>query len=268
MFSIKEKPEIFRKAYELTNINLVPKKYYKDITINNINVRIFNDSNKKTIIYLHGGGFVTGSINTHSNICYKISKYLNAKLISIEYSLAPEKKFPYQLHEIASVCKEILKINKNVSIMGDSAGANLAFATNILLKNKFKNIIMIYPCTQTNYTSNTKFKSVIKNSAKSTLTKESLRDYMSLYLKNTKDYNNKYVNLLKNNWLFNCPTTIIITGTSDPLHDEGVELKNKLERFKVKVHYLDIKDAKHGFLTNNIDTKYTEKTLEFIKSIL
>lgn len=268
MLSIKEKTEIFRKAYELANVNMVPKKFYKDITINNINVRIFNDVSKKVIVYLHGGGFVVGSVNTHSNICYKISKYLDAKVISIDYSLAPEKKFPCQLQEISFICKEILNEYKDVSIMGDSAGANLAFATNLLLKNKFKNIIMVYPCTQTNYTSSTKFKSVIKNSAKSTLTKESLRDYMSLYLKKQKDYNNKYVNLLKNNWLFKCPRTIIITGTCDPLHDEGVELKNKLERFKVEVHHLDIINAKHGFLTRISDNKNTLETLDFIKMYL
>ena len=106
------------------------------------------------------------------------------------------------------------------------------------------------------------------NSGKSILTKESLRDYMSLYLSKPKDYNNKFVNLLKNNWLFNYPKTIIITGTQDPLHDEGVELKNKLERFSVYVNHLDIENAKHGFLTSIIDQKYTDNTIEFLKKYL
>ena len=61
---------------------------------------------------------------------------------------------------------------------------------------------MAYPTTQTDYTSKTKFKSLIDNSGKTLLTKESLRDYFALYLKNDKDYKDKRVNLLHNNWLF------------------------------------------------------------------
>lgn len=71
--------------------------------------------------------------------------------------------------------------------MGDSAGANLAFSVSTVnRKLKFKEIIMAYPTTQTDYTSKTKFKSVIENSGKTLLTKESLRDYFSLYLKMIK----------------------------------------------------------------------------------
>ncbi len=268
MLSIKEKPNVYRKIYELSNINLVPKEEYRDTLINNVLVRIFNEKSKRILVYIHGGGFVIGSINTHSNICKRLADELNYQVISIEYSLAPEKKFPYQINEIEGVCKHLLKQYKTISIMGDSAGANLAFASIRNIKKYIDNLIMVYPCTQTDYTSNTKFKSVIKNSGKSVLTKESLRDYMSLYLNKQKDYNNKLVNLLKNNWLFNYPKTIIITGTQDPLHDEGVELKNKLERFSVYVNHLDIENAKHGFLTSIIDQKYTDNTIEFLKKYL
>lgn len=155
---------------------------------------------------------------------------------------------------------------KNVSIMGDSAGANLAFAVAIKNKKlKFKEVILAYPATQTDYTSNTKYKSVLKNSGKTFLTKESLRDYLSMYLRNDKDYKNPYVNLLKNNWLFGFPKTTIITGTLDPLHDEGIALKEKLERFLVPVRHLDLQGAPHAFLTNNIFHQYRDLTIEFLK---
>ena len=265
---MKDNIELYRKVDELTNLNTVPKRYYKDFKILDTDVRIFNEGSKKILIYVHGGGFVSGGLNTHSNLCYKLSKDLNVCVISIDYKLAPEYKFPYQINEIEGVCKYLLKQYKTISIMGDSAGANLAFASIRNIKKYIDNLIMVYPCTQTDYTSNTKFKSVIKNSGKSILTKESLRDYMSLYLSKPKDYNNKFVNLLKNNWLFNYPKTIIITGTQDPLHDEGVELKNKLERFSVYVNHLDIENAKHGFLTSIIDQKYTDNTIEFLKKYL
>ena len=264
--SIKDNIDLYRKIDEITSINTISKKNYRDAVILNTNVRIFNENSDKTLIYLHGGGWVSGSLNTHSNICFKLAKELNVCVISLDYPLAPEHKFPEGLNKIEKVCQEIFKTKKNVAIMGDSAGANLAFA--VVAKNrklKFKEVILVYPATQTDYTSKTKYKSVLKNSGKTFLTKESLRDYLSLYLKNTKDYKNPSVNLLKNNWLFGLPKTTIVTGTLDPLHDEGIALKEKLERFLVPVRHLDIEGATHGFLTNNIDHKFRNMTIEFLK---
>ena len=264
--SIKDNIELYRKIDELTSINTVSKKNYRDDKILNMDVRIFNENSNKTLIYLHGGGWVSGSLNTHSNICYKLSKELNTCVIALYYLLAPENKFPSALNEIDLICQEIFKKYNNISIMGDSAGANLAFAVAIKNKKlKFKEVILAYPATQTDYTSNTKYKSVLKNSGKTFLTKESLRDYLSMYLRNDKDYKNPYVNLLKNNWLFGFPKTTIITGTLDPLHDEGVALKEKLERFLVPVRHLDIEGAPHAFLTNNIFHQYRNLTIEFLK---
>lgn len=264
--SIKDNIELYRKIDEITSMNTVSKKNYRDDKILNMNVRIFNESSNKTLIYLHGGGWVSGSLDTHSNICYKLSKELNTCVIALDYPLAPENKFPIALNEIDLVCQEIMKRNDNVSIMGDSAGANLSFAVAIKTRKlRFKEVILAYPATQTDYTSNTKYKSVLKNSGKTFLTKESLRDYLSMYLRNDKDYKNPYVNLLKNNWLFGFPKTTIITGTLDPLHDEGVALKEKLERFLVPVRHLDLEGAPHAFLTNNIDHKYRDITIEFLK---
>lgn len=264
--SIKDNIELYRKIDELTSINTVSKKNYRDDKILNMDVRIFNENSNNTLIYLHGGGWVSGSLNTHSNICYKLSKELNTCVIALDYPLAPENKFPSALNEIDLVCQEIFKKYNNISIMGDSAGANLAFAVVIKIRKlKFKEVILVYPATQTDYTSNTKYKSVLKNSGKTFLTKESLRDYLSMYLRNEKDYKNPYVNLLKNNWLFGFPKTTIITGTLDPLHDEGIALKEKLERFLVPVRHLDIDGAPHAFLTNNINHKYRDMAIEFLK---
>lgn len=264
--SIKDNIELYRKIDELTSINTVSKKNYRDDKILNMDVRIFNENSNNTLIYLHGGGWVSGSLNTHSNICYKLSKELNTCVIALDYPLAPENKFPSALNEIDLVCEKIMENYKNVSIMGDSAGANLAFAVAIKNKKlKFKEVILGYPAAQTDYTSNTKYKSVLKNSGKTFLTKESLRDYLSMYLRNDKDYKNPYVNLLKNNWLFGFPKTTIITGTLDPLHDEGIALKEKLERFLVPVRHLDLQGAPHAFLTNNIFHQYRDLTIEFLK---
>jgi len=106
---MKDNIELYRKVDELTNLNTIPKRYYKDFKILDTDVRIFNEESKRILIYVHGGGFVSGGLNTHSNLCYKLSKSLNVCVISIDYKLAPEYKFPYQINEINKVCEEIFK---------------------------------------------------------------------------------------------------------------------------------------------------------------
>lgn len=255
----------YRKLQEMVSPNIA-KKDYEDSYVDDIPVRVFNKDKENIIIYIHGGGWVSGSLNTHSSIATKLAKTLDAQVVLVGYSLAPEVKFPHSLDEISLVCKYYSNHYTNISIMGDSAGANMAFSVASINKDiKFTSVVMIYPATQTDYSSNTKYASVINNSGKSLLTKESLRSYMKMYLRNSKDYKDKRVNLLRNNWLFGFPKVVLITGMLDPLHDEGVALKNKLQRYLVNVKHLDLEGAYHGFITRPLEHKYTSKTLEFIK---
>ena len=55
---MKDNIELYRKVDELTNLNTVPKRYYKDFRILDTDVRIFNEESKRILIYVHGGGFV------------------------------------------------------------------------------------------------------------------------------------------------------------------------------------------------------------------
>lgn len=264
--SLQDNIKMYRKIQEMTSPNTINKKYYEDQNILGVKVRIFNKMAQKVLIYIHGGGWVAGSLNTHSNICFHLAKELDRKVVSIDYSLAPENKFPVAIYEIQKVARELFKSYNNMDIMGDSAGANLAFAVATSAKDlKFNKIIMVYPATQTDYTIKTKYKSVITNSGKSMLAKESLRDYLKMYLRSDRDYKDKRVNLLRNYWLFGLPEVLIVTGSLDPLHDEGVALKDKLQRYFVKTKHLDLDGATHGFLTNPLDHKYTLATLNFIK---
>ena len=74
--------------------------------------------------------------------------------------------------------------------------------------------------------------------------------------------------ILKSKKLFGLPKTLIVTGTLDPLHDEGVALAKKLKRHLVSVKHYDLENAPHGFFTNILDKKYTRKTIELIKGFI
>ena len=89
-----------------------------------------------------------------------------------------------------------------------------------------------------------------------------------LYAPLKEDRQSKFVNLLQAKRLFGLTKTLIITGTNDPLHDEGVALAKKLKRHFVRVKHYDLNGAYHGFMTNVLDKKFTELTIELIKGFI
>lgn len=272
--------KLYRLIQNLLCPNIIKGSKYSDIKLNDITLRIFDPNNKsKILIYIHGGGWVSGNLDTHCNICYKLAEKLNRKVISIGYRLAPEYPFPAGLNDCYIVTKNIMenieKLNiksKDVIIMGDSAGANLAMSVSLIgLHNKtFRvgKIIMIYPTTQTDYSKKSIYKSLFYNDNKGFLTRKYLENWTNMYLPDEESKDNQYVNLMNAKRLFGLPKTLIITGTNDPLHDEGIAFAKKLRRHLVCVRNYDLKNATHGFFSNIIDKKWTDKTIELIKGFI
>lgn len=87
-----------------------------------------------TVVYLHGGGFIAGSIDTHDNPARVIAQASTSVTVSIDYRLAPEAAFPHALEDAidsiqwAQLHSSVLGGGECVAVVGDSAGANLALA--------------------------------------------------------------------------------------------------------------------------------------------
>ncbi|MBP2462802.1 MULTISPECIES: alpha/beta hydrolase [Rhizobium/Agrobacterium group] len=78
------------------------------------------------LLYLHGGGFVVGSLDSHHAICAEIADFAQAELVSVDYRLAPEHVWPAQTDDCFGVMKQLLGEGRKVVLIGDSAGGNLA----------------------------------------------------------------------------------------------------------------------------------------------
>jgi acetyl esterase len=78
------------------------------------------------LLYLHGGGFVVGSLESHHAICAEIAEFAGAELVSVDYRLAPEHVWPAQTDDCFGVLKQLIGQGKRVVVIGDSAGGNLA----------------------------------------------------------------------------------------------------------------------------------------------
>ena len=102
-----------------------------------------DDDNQPLIIFFHGGGFVMGDLDSHDLLCRHLTKKSECKLIAVDYSLAPEYKFPCSLEDSINAVNYIFENNKQIKfdkkkvvVCGDSAGGNLALIVAILSKEK------------------------------------------------------------------------------------------------------------------------------------
>jgi acetyl esterase/lipase len=91
----------------------------------------------RAILYLHGGGYVLGSIHSHRDMCERLSRAAQARVLALDYRLAPEHPFPAPVEDARAAYRWLLKQGlqpKRIAIAGDSAGGGLTFATLLALK--------------------------------------------------------------------------------------------------------------------------------------
>lgn len=243
----------------------------------NVKIRLFIPKViNQTIVYFHGGGFVTGDIYTYSKTCDDLANNTNSLVISVDYRLAPEYPFPNGLIDCYNVTKYLYSSdsfldNKNIIIMGDSAGGNLASVVSILASEKkefkIKKQILLYPLTYHIHDEDSIFNSVKENGNDYILTNKRINDYLNLYVKDKKYLKSKYVSPLNADNLNNQPETLIITASLDPLRDEGEAYGNKLIKFNNKVKMYRI-DNIHGFFTLLIYKKEINECYSYINEFL
>lgn len=211
------------------------------------------------LLFFHGGGWVKGDINSYSKVCTLMAKETQHVVISVDYRLAPEYKFPTAVEDCYMAAQEIfeyahlLNVDANdITLIGDSAGGNLAAVVSLMAREKGKFLpkkqILIYPSTNNDHSENSPFPSIIENGTDYLLTSKRIRDYMDLYVRSEDDYQNPYFAPLLAKSFENQPETLIITAEFDPLRDEGEYYGKKLKEAGNFVEIYRIADAIHGFI--------------------
>ncbi len=97
-----------------------------------------NADNSRAVLYLHGGGYVIGSINTHRALAGRISRAAQAKVLLIDYRLAPEYPFPAAVEDSVAAYRYMLAQGLSparIAVSGDSAGGGLAIAALVAIKD-------------------------------------------------------------------------------------------------------------------------------------
>ena len=291
-FSFQEiEVESARQIANLKSINPM-KIFHKTIDFKvknqdyNVPVRLFFPKNTKrrdlcgkklpVLVFFHGGGWVTDSIDNYERICALMADTTKYVVISVEYRLAPEHKFPTGLLDCYAVAKEVFKHpqfdKEKVTIMGDSAGGNLAAAVCQMARDKKEfqpqKQILIYPVVGNDYTQTSPFPSVKENGSDYILTAGKMQDYINLYKRTEEDKSNPYFAPILQKNLQGLPKTLVITSEFDPLRDEGEAYARLLKEAGNEVSHYRIKDALHGFFGLGIKYYHVEESFEYINQFL
>ena len=239
-----------------------------------LKLRIYSNidnDDQPLIIFFHGGGFVMGDLDSHDLLCRHLTKKSECKLIAIDYSLAPEYKFPCSLEDSINAVNYIFENNKQIKfdkkkvvVCGDSAGGNLALIISILSKEqklpKIRGQILFYPWIDFTLS----MRSSDFNLSGATLTGDTVAYFAKHYLRDRKDEVNYEVSPLFSKDLKDQPNAFIFAAELDPLLDEGIAYYNRLKSYGNNVIYKLYKDQLHGFVTNS---KHFPKGLDCLKEI-
>lgn len=234
---------------------------------------------QEILLFFHGGGWVTESIDTYERCCARLAQQTDSVVISVEYRLAPEYKFPIPFEDCYAAAKAIYQGDflqnihpEKITLIGDSAGGNLAAAVSLKARDTGdfmpKKQILIYPVTYGDYTDFSPFASVDENGQDYILTKGKMQDYVELYLSCDKDWMNPYFAPLRARSHENQPKTLILTAEFDPLRDEGEAYAKKLEEAGNVVELHRIKDAIHGFFALGLKAYPMPECYELINHFL
>lgn len=235
--------------------------------------------NPDVLLFFHGGGWVTESIDTYERICARLAGETGHLVAAVEYRLAPEHKFPAGLEDCYAAAKRLftdyreLRLDpERITLIGDSAGGNLAAAVSLLARDRGdffpKRQILMYPATYNDYSEASPFPSVKENGSDYLLTVGKMQDYIHLYAGKEADFQNPYFAPYLEENLEDQPDTLILTAEFDPLRDEGEAYGNRLEEAGNQVEMHRIKDALHGYFALGVRHQAVRESLEYIKAFL
>lgn len=208
------------------------------------------------LVFMHGGGWVLGSLDSHDSLCCRIANQASCCVISIDYRLAPEHPFPAAVEDCVDAYKAItaeaatLKIDpKRIAVGGDSAGGNLAAV--LALMGREGSVpppiqqTLIYPVVDIDQSLN----DYKPNSRGMLLTGATMVYFRDHYIPNAIDRKDWRASPLKSSSLANLPPTLVIICGHDPLSAEGLAYADRLELEGVKVTLLRLSDQPHGVIT-------------------
>ncbi len=226
------------------------------------------------LVYYHGGGWVIGDIESHDVICRRLANDANCAVLSVDYRLAPEHKFPAAYDDSVAAMRfavehpDQLGIDPaKVAVGGDSAGGNLAAAAALAARDaglKLTGQVLIYPATDMDMTLDA-YRRVTDGFP---LVAGTMKWFIDHYLRDEADRRDWRASPLRAASLRNTAPAIVIVAAHDPLADDGLAYAKRLEQDGVVVtsHYFS--GQIHGFVSMGRLLRAADTALQIVAVFL
>lgn len=232
-----------------------------------IPVRIYRpnlEPNQPCCLFMHGGGFVVGNIETHHDWVAELAHLSAVTIISIDYRLSPEYRYPAALHDVRDVLKEVTANassynidSSRIAVSGDSAGGNLAAAICLLSRDTglpdIQAQLLIYPGL-----GGARASASYSEQANAPLLKaDELSYYAQAYLGEGEA--DKYAMPLLETDFSKLPSAFILTVEFDPIKDDGFAYAERLRSASIQVEHYDAAGLVHGCMQARRTSPATRK---------
>jgi acetyl esterase len=210
------------------------------------------------IVYLHGGAFFLGSLDTHDHVARALAGETGCKVVSVGYRLAPEHPFPAGLDDCYAVVRWVADNGdslawdrETLAIAGDSSGANFATVVAALAHDDglraITHQVLYYPSLDLDFDSS-RYPSLRENAVGYGLETAGLKPFNAFYLNSGADPDDPRVSPIKRGDLTGLPPALILTGELDPMRDEGEVYGERLKEAGVAATVTRYAGAGHGFV--------------------
>jgi acetyl esterase len=229
-----------------------------DVDADGVRCRLYRPSDAPVmglLVYLHGGGWVIGDLDSHDNVCRALANGSGHAVLSVDYRLAPEHPFPAGLEDAfgslrwAATHADQLGIDPDrIAIGGDSAGANLAAVVAHHAPVPLRFQLLVYPVTDATQS----FASYTVNGTDYFLTTAAMSWFIDHYLSGGVGApNDPRVSpwFAADHVLAGTPPALVITAELDPLRDEGEAYARRLADLGVATTHVRFDGTIHGFVS-------------------
>jgi acetyl esterase len=259
--SPKDARQLFRETRPASTPQPPAIGAVRDLSADGVPVRVYRPAGVPdatrlpALVFFHGGGWVIGDLETHDVLCRQITGEAGVTVVSVDYRLAPEHKFPAAADDawtatrwVAAHAAEIGVDPAKLAVGGDSAGGNLAAVVALQARDaggpKIALQVLLYPVTDVGAETQS-YRDLADGYL---LTRDGMRWFIAHYLAKPQDAEDWRASPARATSLAGVAPALVITAGYDPLRDEGDAYAQKLRAAGVNVDHVSYGGMIHGFI--------------------
>lgn len=230
----------------------------EDRPIGGVPCRVYGEETPVAVLYIHGGGFVVGGLDSHDDVCAEIADATGLQVIAADYRLAPEHRWPAQIRDVEAVW---LALDRPAVVVGDSAGAMLTAALCLSQRGQRQPLgqVLVYPGlggdrSAPSYTVN----------AEAPMLRTVDLDSYRLALHGEDPIRDPLAAPLRAPSLAGLAPAFVVSADVDPLRDDGRDYAARLRRECVAAEWRNEPELPHGYLRARRESDRARRSFQAI----